>query len=245
MDFNNHSAVYYAENLPANATMDSSLFNFLETKEGVKRVRVVIEQWIIENKIKLKSKHIKWRNIDHNSEAICQAYWLSYIEYSKIAPHNINDKVDAASRAASLLIESIDTGVRILLVEKVFKPLALAESEEARNPRRQQELLENFLSTLERIRNLEAHVEPKRGARPKKHNQLGVQGCADMWISLTGMQVPKTFEMAKGHHGTSEFVSPAVQFVAELMQAIDPRVTLSEVRSALKSSTVKTRRHPK
>src|SRR5207237_768480 len=78
-------------------------------------------------------------------------------------------------------------------------------------------------------------LAPGKAGRPKKsHIQVGARKLAALWSTLSQKSFPKSLA-TQPPRGGLEFLASGPLFVHRILTAIDPEVTLEEVRTALKS----------
>jgi hypothetical protein len=56
-----------------------------------------------------------------------------------------------------------------------------------------------------------------------------------VWSNLKGEKMARSYRTALGQNGAEEFVAHGPRFVQLLVQAIDPDITVSQVRTALQA----------
>jgi hypothetical protein len=72
------------------------------------------------------------------------------------------------------------------------------------------------------------------GARAKKHIETCVAELGAIWEKSQSKPIPLSLGKASGVEGKKEFTHAGPKFVHDVMRAIDPEVTISEIETALR-----------
>lgn len=119
-------------------------------------------------------------------------------------------------------------------LDKAIEKNSLTAASRAPSPDAQR-----FLKALLNM-NIEVPSRAKRGKPANDHIKAAARHLIRTYEAWTGEKYRKTLDIARGQGKEHEFLSPGPSFVWLALRAIDPQLTFSEVRSALKELPLRT-----
>lgn len=162
---------------------------------------------------------------DKRRKSICEEYWFDRNISNR--PYLADAKPHAKKVASALrqLIGTLDNGDQFANTAIV----RIGESTLSTDDRA--ELLEDWLLACEEI----VDTPSNAGRRANQHIDNALRRISILWHDLTGREFPRTITTCMGDGGM-EFVAPGPQFALMLIQAVDPTITLADVKTALRKN---------
>jgi len=162
---------------------------------------------------------------DKRRKSICEEYWFDRKVSNR--PYLADAKPHAKKVASTLrqLIETLNYGDQFANTAIV----RIGESKLSTDERL--EFLDDWLLACETI----VDTPSNAGRRTNEHIDNALGRIASLWRDLTNREFPRTITTDMGRRGL-EFVSSGPQFALLLLQAVDPSITLADVKTALRKN---------
>jgi hypothetical protein len=166
---------------------------------------------------------------------VATSYWRTRREIERPGPkwyrQQIKPVQKATARLLSLLREpALGTGRAALVsLTKLRLHRSLRGSTEP-------ESIEQLLEGLNNVCNECLRFKGSAGAKEQSHVEGSVRELTARWRKLTGKRMSLSLDTDIGPSKRQQFTSPGCLFVQIIMQAIDPRLTTSEIATALRKA---------
>lgn len=160
--------------------------------------------------------------------SICSNYLEHISWYYRADRAHISDdirKVAAAAEALQTVLASASPHART----QAFRQSSDIPFRETGRQKALQALLDVLIDAPSRT------SVSKQGARPKTFLTATIPSIARLWETLTGKRFGRTVTTASGKSSEPDFASDAAHFVFGVLHAMDDTVTISEVRTAIKT----------
>lgn len=202
---------------------DRSKVTILNTPISEKRYKAAFDELIKTSPYNnLIGKKLNVRRLAKTRRDICGWYWSDQV-YAKSASHE----------HLKPYAKKLDNALRNL--EEVIRSLPAFASNGITDVSGQTRGLYYFPEALEPWRAACSQISEsmgKPGRRSTDHIDRALHRISQLWHDITGSGFPKTISTPTAK--AQEFIAPGPQFALTLIQAIDPEVTFSQVKTALR-----------
>jgi hypothetical protein len=167
---------------------------------------------------------------------VATSYWRTRRDIERPPPKWYREQIEPIKKATDQLLKVIrkpaeGTGQAALIHLTQFRMQRRLRDGNYLEPESIEQTLQRFSRVCAECLSLKGTA----GARAQSHVQSAVHELAAIWKDVNGHPLGLSLDTATGRHG-KEFTYPGPRFVQIVLQGIDPRLSISEISTALRKA---------